>query len=280
MNVYKFGSNNDSYSYARPQNCPLSSSSLFVRMVGDFYCNETYYTDRTNYGQHLMLYTLEGEGVLRYKNKEYSLTPNTVFIIDCDDYQYYATAKDYWHFYFAHFAGESAKELTDLFSDGETYCRKIVDSATFSQNFFALLRCGENSSASEVLRSSILLNQLFLQAITEKNASSYPDNATKIVQQAIDIIKRSYAEKITLDTLAKATFTSKYYFLRLFRKVTGATPGEYLLSYRINRAQALLKTTHLSVEEIATAVGYENTSAFVRAFTSLVGITPRKYKFL
>ena len=78
--------------------------------------------------------------------------------------------------------------------------------------------------------------------------------------------------------LAGSAFLSKYHFLRLFSRITGMTPMEYLQSYRIGRAKIFLKTSDLSIEEIASKIGYENAAAFIRAFKQQTGTTPGKYK--
>ena len=83
---------------------------------------------------------------------------------------------------------------------------------------------------------------------------------------------------MTLDDLAGSAFLSKYHFLRLFSRITGMTPMEYLQSDRIGRAQIFLKTSDLSIEEIAAKIGYENAAAFIRAFKKQTGTTPGKYK--
>lgn len=232
----------------------------------------------TGYGEYLLLYTIDGKGVLRYNGKEYALTPQTVFIIDCDEYQYYGTEGEYWHFYYVHFLGASGKELLSLFSDDENYCAKVIDEASFTQTILDLMHYGTTSLPYDVLKSSILLNNLFLQLISEKNASPQPDNAYNVVRTALEMIKADYSKKLTLSDLAQRSFISKYHFLRLFYKITGMTPMDYLSSFRISKAKTLLQTTDLSIEQISASVGYENTSSFIRAFKKHTGITPRKFQ--
>lgn len=65
---------------------------------------------------------------------------------------------------------------------------------------------------------------------------------------------------------------------RMVRKHTGCTFTELLQTARFNRAITLLRDTELSVVDIATAVGYENTAFFYRRFSHRYGCTPAEYR--
>lgn len=269
-----------SYSRTCTQNSSIKNLSLSVQTYGEFYCDEQYSTERTGLPQHLLIYTLEGEGILKYHGKQYSLTPETLMIIDCNDYQYYATEGDFWHFYYIHFTGSSAQELTTLFSRNECYCTRIIDGTKFKEKISRIIKSRERTLPNQILEASLILGELFLQAINEQSQETEYKKAYPTIQSAIDFIANHYAEKLNLEKLAKLTFLSKYHFLRLFFRITGMTPMEYLQSFRISQAQILLKTTDLTVEEISARTGYENTAAFIRAFKKQTGTTPGKYKVL
>ncbi|MNE96080.1 HTH-type transcriptional activator RhaS [compost metagenome] len=65
----------------------------------------------------------------------------------------------------------------------------------------------------------------------------------------------------------------------LFKKETGKTTGEYLLTLRMSKARALLVHTDYPVSLIASQVGYQDLSAFSRRFASHFGYPPRKLRF-
>ena len=66
---------------------------------------------------------------------------------------------------------------------------------------------------------------------------------------------------------------SKYHFSRLFKKVCGYSPYEFLILTRLNRAKYLLKTTSLPIKVIAQNVGYQSVTTFTNAFTDRLGIS-------
>jgi len=64
----------------------------------------------------------------------------------------------------------------------------------------------------------------------------------------------------------------------LFKQQTGTTPGQYLKAVRLRKAGVLLRTTFMSVKEIAMTVGLTTASYFVREFRKSYGMTPTAYR--
>jgi AraC family transcriptional regulator len=85
-------------------------------------------------------------------------------------------------------------------------------------------------------------------------------------------------ESIGLDELADLTALSRSHFCTAFRHATGLTPHEWLTRKRMEKAGSLLRNHHLSVTEIALAVGYQTPSAFAAAFRREVGTSPSRYR--
>ncbi|EAY25950.1 transcriptional regulator, AraC family protein [Microscilla marina ATCC 23134] len=83
---------------------------------------------------------------------------------------------------------------------------------------------------------------------------------------------------IQLDDLAQTACLSKYHFLRLFKQVFGLTPYQYLAKIRLENAQSLLKTTQMTVHEIAYTIGYENATSFCRVFRQRFKVSPQQYR--
>jgi len=66
----------------------------------------------------------------------------------------------------------------------------------------------------------------------------------------------------------------------LFKQETGTTPTHYLKTLRVRKAELLLRTTFLSIKEVASKVGINSSSHFVREFKKMYGTTPTKYRVL
>ena len=81
-----------------------------------------------------------------------------------------------------------------------------------------------------------------------------------------------------MDELASAAGLSRAHFSREFRKAFGESPHAYLLTRRLERAAALLRTTDRSVVEICFAVGLRSVGSFTSSFTRTYGVSPTAYR--
>lgn len=98
----------------------------------------------------------------------------------------------------------------------------------------------------------------------------------KRVVQAKLFIDGHYADPIDLDNIANEALFSKFHFLRLFKKVYGKSPHQYLKTVRIEKAMHLLRAGS-SVSETCHAVGFESLSSFSGLFKRIVGLSPSSY---
>lgn len=96
--------------------------------------------------------------------------------------------------------------------------------------------------------------------------------------RARDLADRHYAERITVAELAGAAHLSPAHFSREFRKAFGETPYQYLLTRRLERAAALLRTTDWPVARICLAVGIQSQTSFTTSFGRHFGRTPTAYR--
>lgn len=94
--------------------------------------------------------------------------------------------------------------------------------------------------------------------------------------QAKQFIDKNYADKIEIDDISGKAFFSKFHFIRLFKKIYGKTPYQYLTSVRIDNA-VLLFQKNKSVSEVCISVGFENLSSFSELFKKIVGISPSDF---
>jgi AraC-like DNA-binding protein len=98
------------------------------------------------------------------------------------------------------------------------------------------------------------------------------------LRRARDLVDREYARSLDVGALARAALMSSAHFSRKFRATYGETPYVYLMTRRIERAQALLRRGDLSVTEVCIAVGCSSLGSFSARFTELVGETPTAYR--
>jgi AraC-like DNA-binding protein len=98
------------------------------------------------------------------------------------------------------------------------------------------------------------------------------------LRRARDLMDREYARPLDVAALARAALMSSAHFSRQFRATYGETPYSYLMTRRIERAKALLRSGEMSVTEVCLAVGCSSLGSFSARFTELVGETPTSYR--
>ena len=98
------------------------------------------------------------------------------------------------------------------------------------------------------------------------------------IRRSVELMHTQLDQDLTLRALAAASYLSPFHFARLFKKLTGSTPHNYLAGIRATRAQLLLADTELSVTEVGAQVGYLSASHFTKAFRLATGTTPREFR--
>ncbi|MEM8557497.1 MAG: AraC family transcriptional regulator [Bacteroidota bacterium] len=96
--------------------------------------------------------------------------------------------------------------------------------------------------------------------------------------RSVDLMHATTHDALPLDVLAEAACLSKYHYLRAFRQTFGTTPHRYHTRLRIAQAQRLLTGSRLAVAEVGFAIGFDEPSAFTRAFRRHVGVPPATYR--
>jgi transcriptional regulator GlxA family with amidase domain len=133
------------------------------------------------------------------------------------------------------------------------------------------------------LRTELLSSRLLVELLTELLLAAQElevpstDRPGYIGDMIMELDQR-YAEKISLDQLAARFAVSKYHLAKEFKRYTGFSPNEYLISNRITHAKELLKYSDLSVAEIAAKTGIDNVSHFINLFKDRVEHTPLAYR--
>lgn len=96
--------------------------------------------------------------------------------------------------------------------------------------------------------------------------------------KAVQFILGHFAEKITLDEIARHVGLSKMYLGALFRKEIGCSPWDFLHRVRIGKAKFYLQAANNArIGEAAAICGFENNSYFTRVFRKIEGVSPREY---
>ena len=130
-----------------------------------------------------------------------------------------------------------------------------------------------NSILSKALFAQFMVyvNRIFLKSSTAPDQKSYSSDSQ--VEQLLKYINRNLSENLSIDHLAERFFFSKYHMMRKFKKETGYTIHNYIISKRLLHARSLI-AQGTPVMKAAMQSGFQDYTAFVRAYKKQFGTVP------
>ena len=151
--------------------------------------------------------------------------------------------------------------------------KESVDDMDFMINLVVV-----NSPNYDILYHKFI--EMLIEYANLNQNTGIDDASTKyIVLKVQEYLDQNYKEKILIQEVADRFGFNCSYLCHVFRKQKNVTPNEYIIVKRIERAKELLKgQTDLSVKDIASMVGYEDSYYFSRLFKTYTGVTPTDFR--
>jgi AraC-like DNA-binding protein len=125
---------------------------------------------------------------------------------------------------------------------------------------------------------SSMLQQIMIIVSLAKSKRAHL-SSDEFASQVADFISEAIEEKrfLSLDEIAKSFFVSKFYLCRAFKSYSGISVHAYINRKRILLAKQYIDSG-MSAGLAAEAVGYQDYSAFYRAYVSVMGVSPKSKK--
>jgi AraC-like DNA-binding protein len=226
------------------------------------YCNMHFIRE----GQVQLFYG--GQEVILRKGDIFCKFPNTTY-----SYQIVPSEKPLRMTWIT-FDGHQARQILAMtgFAEDKPYRRASVDKdmEIVLQQMFQWCK---GDSRKQLMTMYSLMYRIFSKLLPDKDHEP-PHTPSDWVRKSLDFIHAYYAEKITVDDVAKYVRLHRTYLSKIFTKEVGVPPSRYLIQMRLDRGKQLLLESMLSVTEIALSVGYPDIYSFTRAFTRRFGLSP------
>lgn len=142
----------------------------------------------------------------------------------------------------------------------------------------AAVRAQTSPHASHEFAIRLLENVLGTVCGQSPRAAAASARDERRVCEVVRYIWQHADTEVDLDALAARAAMSKYHFLRIFRRIVGMTPYQFLLDVRMRRAAASLLTTDATVSAIAFEAGFGDLSTFNARFKRQLGASPRAFR--
>lgn len=98
------------------------------------------------------------------------------------------------------------------------------------------------------------------------------------LNRVVEYIEANLHQPLQLESLASIAALSQFHFLRAFKSATSLAPHQFIVERRLNRARVLLRSTRLSLVDVALDCGFASQASFSRAFLRGTGQTPGRYR--
>ena len=239
---------------------------------------------RNNYLFH---YVISGKGCLHANDEKgeavpYNIEAGNGFIIEPGYVNtYFADNDQPWEYVWVEFGGLRAKEcveLAGLSHKSPVYRLASPEYGESLQKRMLTIVKSQNASNMEMIGHLYL----FLDCLIKYSASKKQLQGGKLsefyAREAVVYIEHNYDQDITVEDIARKCQLDRSYFGKVFKKVVGQSPQEFLIRYRMTKAADALIIGDDSVSDIGMSVGYPNLLHFSRAFKGVYGVSPREYR--
>lgn len=240
--------------------------------------DQDYFTDRANLDSYELRFTLDGEGLLDYNGKTYTISKGEGYLIDCRKRHYYRTSGNRWVSTVFHFNGGPVAPIFDVFLQSGSVKFSETAFPNFEMMQMQIIQETQRVSAHAEFKISCLFHVLLTELLVKSSKSTSSEKTSSIIEKIVRYLQTNYKVDISFDALCREFGISRTHMNRCFRQYTGFSPHDYLIQLRLNNAKLMLKNTDLSVEDVCLQSGFQDTAYFIQAFKKKEGITPLKYR--
>lgn len=154
-------------------------------------------------------------------------------------------------------------------SDGDRMMRELEIIETEYQN--------PSHLSNAVIKSTI--SRIVVEILRKSSPTLFPrPQKHDSVHKAIAYVRYNFLKPITLEETAKIYHVTPSHFCKYFKKHTGSTFKEYIVSLRLDYAMRLIKNSNQSITEICFESGFSSPSYFTKAFLKRFGVLPSQIR--
>ncbi|AWB45543.1 AraC family transcriptional regulator [Paenibacillus sp. CAA11] len=257
-------------------------SELYLTQFGREECVSCHFHGPAVRTHYLLHYILDGEGIFKVGGKQYKLGKGQGFLICPDVITYYQADETHpWTYCWVGFNGPLSEVL--LKQAGLSLTSPILYYEKHDQiaEYLQLMTESKDYRKARETRLTGLL-YLLLSTLVEHGPTAPPvhkeSRAEIYVEQARDFIELNYAQKITIEDLARFIGLNRSYLCSLFKQRMNISLQDYLIRFRINKACEMMGNEKLSIADISRSVGYLDPLLFSKTFKKIKGVSPKQYR--
>ncbi len=232
------------------------------------------------YHWHQILFSEEGEGVLKYDNAAVRIEEGEFFFLPTGYPHEYFSNNEKWGVKWITFDGYAVNHILSLMNMTKPTVIKPYEPEAL-QSLFAKMYAAQRS---DKLHCDFICSGLVYEFIIEFNRhmndreSRLRSDRSKLIIPVLNYIDENFRQDFSLTVLAGIAGVSPQHLCRVFKEAMNMRPGEYLTEKRLRESRRLLRTSGLPIAKIAILSGFSDPGYFGTVFKKHEGITPAEYK--
>lgn len=263
----------------------ICSQHTFNLSLTIYYCGSKVCREETWIPQYTDNYTLfyiySGEGYVKIENKEFYIQGGQGFVVPPKKKVTYHSIKrsceiawvGFYGFLTTNYLERAGITLeTPIFQDPQQAVGKIFQDILEDSK-------RDNNRYCRITAALYMIFSELLDIHDSHTLNLNPNNLMEnYLKKALQYIDMNYAEKMTVDAIARYVGIDRKYLHFIFKKKLDIGPQQYLITYRMFKACTFLEDKDLSIADIGKIVGYENSLNFSKMFKKIIGVSPSEYK--
>ena len=256
---------------------------LYLTDIGYYPKAKFHYRNREQgVKQHILIYCIEGEGIVKIVATSYEIRSGDFIIIPADKpHSYEANVNNPWSIYWCHLNGDQAEAVINTLNKGNYNYKNNVEFSEERINLFnRMYNLLEKGYSLENLSFVNMLFPFFIASFLYKDKfnSAFIPSQDLLIERSIDYMQKNFDKILSLTDLASHLNFSTSHYSSLFKNKTGYAPIEYFNQLKMQKASQFLHFTTLRTKEIAAKVGIQDAYYFSRLFTKTMGVCPKAYR--
>lgn len=245
--------------------------------IGSFRYDGGYRLARDSYDSFLMMYILKGTCFVTVGSHTMQAMAGQLILLDCYAPHAYGTDSGFEALWI-HFDGPMARSFYETIVSEKGSLLYPAHPDAIHRSLYDIYDTFRSRAPIAEDQISGTITNILTDLLSSENTQQVSGQTQIAISEAISHINKYFYKSITLQELADIAALSPYYFSRVFARETGMTPHKYLISTRMANAKFLLKTSLMSVKEVAFHSGFSDESGFCTAFKKQEGMTPKEYR--
>ena len=235
--------------------------------------------------EYVVFYIVSGKGIYKVRDKQYHLSENDYFLVCAnEEVSCRADENDPWSIVWVGFKGEKVRSFIEYagLNKTENLVGRCENKESILEYIKKILSVRGNSSVDEMKKIGYLY-LIFAKLLEEReleseNGIEYSYTSRKYIQYVIEYVEKNYRQQIRVNDIADSIGLNRSYMTTLFKKIMGESPKEYLVRFRMEKAEILLRKTNIRIQLVAEQVGYNEMISFSRAFKKKNNVSPSEYR--